>query len=114
MIAASSVRLENEVQAGRFRSDLLARLSAAGFYLPPSSARRAAIVHLSELFFTEFAAAHRPDLKGISAEALRLLHDYDWPGNIRQLRIVLERVVILCPGPFVEPADLPEGIRLAE
>jgi DNA-binding NtrC family response regulator len=67
---------------------------------------------LSLKWLREFAARNRPDVQGISSRALQALEDYPWPGNIRELRNVIERAVALCPGPMVEYADLPEAIRL--
>jgi transcriptional regulator with PAS, ATPase and Fis domain len=112
VIAASNAHLEQEVEAGRFRADLYFRLNVVGFFLPPLSSRRTSIVPLCQKFMAEFAARNRPDVQGIIPAALMLLQDYEWPGNIRELRNVIERAVALCRGPMVELADLPEIIRV--
>jgi two-component system, NtrC family, response regulator HydG len=112
LIAASNVPLEREVAAGRFRADLYYRLNVVGFYLPPLRERPERVSPLVGKFLAEFSTRNRPDIRGISAEALRALESYRWPGNIRELRNVVERVVALSPGPEVQLYDLPETIRL--
>src|SRR5262249_24296823 len=113
VLALSSAALEEEVAAGRFRPDLYARLSAVRLSLAPLRDRRSAVGLLSEQWIAEFAARHRPGVQGIHPRALPALCAYDWPGNIRQLRNVLERAEALCAGPLVEFGDLPEAIRQA-
>jgi DNA-binding NtrC family response regulator len=98
------------VAAGRFRADLYYRLNVVSFYLPPLRERRAAIAPLACKFVTEFAARYRPEVRGLAAEALRALEAYAWPGNVRQLRNVIERAAALCAGPDLLVADLPEAI----
>jgi transcriptional regulator with PAS, ATPase and Fis domain len=111
LIAASNAPLEEEVAASRFRADLFYRLNVVSFYLPPLRERRAAVAPLAHKFLAEFVARNRPDLRGLAPEALRALEAYPWPGNIRQLRNVIERAAALCPGPDVLASDLPEAIR---
>jgi DNA-binding NtrC family response regulator len=111
LVAISNACLEQEVAAGRFRADLYYRLNVVSFFLPPLRERRGAVAPLVRQFLTEFAAKNRPDLRGISADALAALEAYDWPGNIRELRNVLERAVALCPGLQVQLSDLPEALR---
>jgi transcriptional regulator with PAS, ATPase and Fis domain len=113
IIGASNATLEAEVAAGRFRRDLYFRLNVVGLYLPPLRNRRLAITPLSTLWLAEFAARDRPDVTGITPQALRALHNYSWPGNIRELRNVIERTVALCAGPHIDLADLPEAVRAA-
>jgi DNA-binding NtrC family response regulator len=111
LLVASNARLEQEVAAGRFRADLYYRLNVVGFTLPPLRARRAVIAGLASRFLCEFAAQNRPDVRCLTPEAMAALQVYDWPGNIRELRNVLERAVALCRGPDVEVRDLPESVR---
>ena len=113
LIAASNRPLEEEVEQGRFRADLYHRLNVVGFYLAPLRERRGAVAPLAEKFLAEFAARAGRTLYGIGAEALRALQGYDWPGNIRELRNVVERAVALCPGSTIQLADLPETFRAA-
>ncbi len=111
LVAATNVPLPQEVAAKRFRADLYYRLNVVQFNLPPLRARRTAVVSLARRFLAEFVKPHRPDLTGITAEALNALEAYDWPGNIRELRNVLERAVALSAGPVLGLPDLPEVIR---
>jgi two-component system response regulator HydG len=113
LIAASNAPLDLEVAAGRFRADLYFRINVVGFYLPPLRDRRASIATLAHKFLTELAARNRPDVCGMSPEVVRALQEYSWPGNIRELRNVIERAVALCPGPEVELSLLPEAVRQA-
>jgi two-component system response regulator HydG len=112
LIAASNVPLEHEVAAGRFRADLYYRLNVVSFYLSPLRERAETVPPLVEKFLAEFSARNRPDVRGFSDEAMRALQSYRWPGNIRELRNVVERVVALSAGPEVQFSDLPESIRL--
>jgi two-component system response regulator HydG len=111
LVAASNAPLEQEVAAGRFRSDLYYRLNVVGFYLPPLRERPGAVGPLAARFLREFAARNRPDVAGLTGEALEALRAYRWPGNVRELRNVLERAVALCAGPLVGLRDLPEAVR---
>jgi two-component system response regulator AtoC len=114
LIAASNVPLEEEVTAGRFRADLFYRLNVVGFFLPPLRERRGCVASLANRFLEDLSARNRPDVTGFTAEALRALESYDWPGNIRELRNIIERAVALCEGPEVGMEDLPEAVRGAE
>jgi two-component system, NtrC family, response regulator HydG len=113
IIAVSNAALEEEVTAGRFRPDLYFRLNVVGFFLPPLRSRRLAVRPLAEQWLAEFAGRNRPDVTRISPQAVRALEDYAWPGNLRELRNVIERAVALCPGPVVDVRDLPEAVRSA-
>ena len=111
LIAASSVPLELEVAAGRFRSDLYSQLKVVSIFLAPLRERREAIAPLADKFLVEFSIRNGRTPMKIAADALRSLEAYDWPGNIRQLRNVVERAVTLCPGSEIHLRDLPEMIR---
>jgi len=113
IVAAANLPLEGEVVAGRFRSDLYYRLNVVGFHLPPLRERRQAILLLAGRFLAEFAARNRPELRAITREAAQALEEHDWPGNIRELRNVIERAAALCPGANVELKDLPDEVRSA-
>jgi DNA-binding NtrC family response regulator len=114
LIAASNRVLEKEVEAGRFRSDLYYRLNVVAFHLPPLRERRAAIRPLATQFLAEFAARNRRPVSGIAEDAFRVLQAYHWPGNIRELRNVIERAVALCPRAAIQLDDLPEAVRRAD
>jgi DNA-binding NtrC family response regulator len=110
LLAASNAPLEQEVAAGRFRADLFYRLNVVSFHLPPLRERPGAIAPLAARFLREFAARNRPDVVGLTDEALAALARYRWPGNLRELRNVMERAVALCEGPWVGLDDLPEAV----
>ncbi len=110
-VAATHRDLEELAEAGRFREDLLYRLSVIPVELPPLEARRSDIPLLVEAF-TERANRRRGrQVSGWSDEAMAMLQAYDWPGNVRQLENVVERVVLLKRSGLVEPSDLPRRIR---
>jgi DNA-binding NtrC family response regulator len=109
LIAATNAPLEGEVAAGRFRADLYYRLNVVGFFLPPLRERRQAIPALARRFLDASGSA---SVERFSTEAIQALQSYDWPGNIRELRNVVERAVALSVGPEVVPEDLPDPIRL--
>ena len=111
ILAATNERLEDLVREGRFREDLYYRLNVIRIHLPALRERREDIPLLSEHFLAECSDEHGRVGLGISPEAMRLLVRFDWPGNVRQLRNVIERAVLLAPGSVIGPAELPEEIR---
>ncbi|HEY6866749.1 MAG TPA: sigma-54 dependent transcriptional regulator [Candidatus Eisenbacteria bacterium] len=116
IVAATNKNLEEEVRAGRFRSDLYFRLKVVSIHLPPLRERGDDILLLARHFLLEFARKFKKDFKEIAAEAGPLLTSYRWPGNVRELRNVLERAVLLEDGPVLEVEHLPRelsGRRLA-
>ncbi len=113
VIAAANVPLEDEVDAGRFRADLYYRLNVVSFFLPPLRERRTTILPLAHKFLADFAERNRRSIQCITTEAAQYLAEYDWPGNIRELRNVLERAVALAPSEEIRPDDLPTNMRVA-
>jgi two-component system response regulator HydG len=111
LIAATNKPLEGEVAGERFRDDLFYRLNVVGFFLPPLRDRRTSIVPLATRFLREFARRNRPDVLGFTPEAQQFLEEYDWPGNIRELRNAVNRSCALCPGTMIEAQDLPEAVQ---
>jgi DNA-binding NtrC family response regulator len=110
LIAVSNVLLDHEVAAGRFRADLFYRLNVAGFFLPSLRDRPASIAPLCNKFLAEFINRNRPDISGICPDVLKALEEYNWPGNIRELRNVVERAVALAPGPVIQLGDIPDAV----
>jgi NtrC-family two-component system response regulator AlgB len=110
VVAASNRNLALEVQAGRFREDLFFRLNAVQINLPPLRERREDIARLSRRFLDFFARQNRRPTPELSPAALGALLSYAWPGNIRELRNVLERAVILWPSRIIEPEAFPEQV----
>jgi DNA-binding NtrC family response regulator len=113
LIVAGSLPLDREVQEGRFRADLYYRLNVVGFYLAPLRERRRAIAPLAARFLVQFACKNSRSVGQITPDALRALEEYNWPGNLRELRNVIERAVALCPDSDIQLRDLPERIRSA-
>jgi len=99
------------VALGRFRDDLFYRLDVLHLYLPPLRERKADIPLLVRRFIAEFAALHQRTFRGITPEALQILVDADWPGNVRQLRNLIESMVVLAPEGEIRASDIPKDIR---
>src|SRR6059036_2066915 len=111
VIAATNKSLKEQVALGRFRDDLFYRLNVLYIYLPPLRERRTDIPLLVRRFIAEFAATHDRQFHGITPEALQILVDADWPGNIRQLRNLIESMVVLAPEGEIRADDIPRDIR---
>ena len=108
IVAATHRDLHADVQAGRFREDLLFRLDVVAVAVPPLRERKSEIVPLARRFLALLAAAaNRPALE-LTREAEDILTSYSWPGNVRELRNAIERAVILAPGQKLGPEALPE------
>ncbi len=102
VLSATSRDLQQEIAEGRFREDLYYRLNVVPVRLPPLRERREDIPELANQFLARFAAERRIPAPSFSEEALAALQAHDWPGNIRQLRNIIERTVILAPCERVE------------
>lgn len=112
VIAATNKNLEAEIQEGSFREDLFYRLNVISIRLPSLAERATDIPALTDHFIEKYNQRSDKRIKGISRPALRLLLDYSWPGNVRQLESTIERAVLLCEGETIETEDLPQEIRL--
>ncbi len=112
LVVASNKNLETEVAAGHFRSDLFYRLNVMSFRLAPLRERRHEIPRLVEKFAAEFAGHHDMTAPTVLRSALSALESHTWPGNIRELRNVVERAVILSAGGTINPSHLPPHIAL--
>ncbi|HPF62480.1 MAG TPA: sigma-54 dependent transcriptional regulator [Gemmatimonadales bacterium] len=110
VVAATNRALREQVALGEFRDDLYYRLNVLSIYLPPLRERRADIPQLVRRFVREFAAQHDRPFPGISAEAMERLVEAPWPGNIRQLRNLIESMVVLAPGTQIRAHDIPADI----
>jgi DNA-binding NtrC family response regulator len=102
IMSATNQDLERMVQEGRFREDLYYRLKVVPLYVPPLRERKEDILPLSLLFMDRFARQFRKDFQRIAPAAERMLLDYPWPGNIRELKNLFERTVLLENGPVLE------------
>jgi DNA-binding NtrC family response regulator len=111
IVAATNRSLEKEVAEGRFRLDLYYRLNVFPIELPPLRERKEDIELLAHFFLTKYASASRRNITSISAKALDQLHNYNWPGNIRELEHLIERSVLLAKTAEIENFDLPNIIE---
>jgi len=114
IVAATNRNLEEAVKQGDFREDLYYRLNVVPIRLPPLRERGEDIPLLAERFLREFSAQHHRDLKEMSRDVMRLMRLYAWPGNIRQLRNLMERLVITVKEPAIQPEHLPEEIQASQ
>jgi formate hydrogenlyase transcriptional activator len=105
IIAATNRNLEEEVRNGRFRQDLYYRLNVFPITVPPLRQRTEDIPLLVQAFIERYARKLGKQITSIQKEMLKELQAYPWPGNVRELESIIERAVILCPGPVLQLAD---------
>ena len=108
IITATNKDLKMLVLEGRFREDLYYRLNVVRIHLPPLRERKEDIPLLINQFIKEFSAQLGKDIAGISNSALNILMRYNFPGNIRELKNIIEYAFILCDGGFIIPDHLPD------
>ncbi len=106
VLSATSRNLQDEIAEGRFREDLYYRLNVVPVRLPPLRERREDIPEIANHFITRFAAERRIAPPSLSDEAVAALQAHDWPGNVRQLRNIIERTIILAPGDRISCIDV--------
>jgi DNA-binding NtrC family response regulator len=129
VVAATNRNLEEEVKAGKFREDLFYRLQVMPVTLPPLRERRGDIPLLAAYFIDRFNREFRKRVRGLSSAAQTLLEQYQWPGNVREMRNAIERAMLLVERDRLEPEDFttltrtinpaqfklpPEGVNLEE
>ena len=105
VVATTNRNLDEEIDAGRFRKDLFYRLNVFPITVPPLRQRKEDIPLLVESFVNRYARKTGKKITSIPKETMRILQDYEWPGNIRELESIIERAVILCPGPGLQLVD---------
>ncbi|HEX8493157.1 MAG TPA: sigma-54 dependent transcriptional regulator [Pyrinomonadaceae bacterium] len=106
VISATNANLHDEIAAGRFRQDLLFRLNTVEIHLPPLRERREDIPLLASHFLRQHAARYRKQLDGFEQQAIDLLVNRSWPGNIRELQHSIERAALMAQNNLVSVADL--------
>ncbi len=111
IVSATNKELEQEIKKGVFREDLFYRLNVIRINLPPLRERGSDIVALANYFVAKYCKNSGITIEGISKPALKLLMNYSWPGNVRQLESVIERSVLMAEGTIIQPDDLPTEIR---
>ena len=112
IIAATNRDLEKEIKEGRFREDLYYRLNVINLKLPLLRERKEDIGLLIDNFLVKYSKKNKKDIKGITPQSAKLLDNYDWPGNIRELENAIERAVVMARNEYIEPNDLPSNINV--
>jgi transcriptional regulator with GAF, ATPase, and Fis domain len=105
IIATTNRDLEEEVRKGRFRQDLYYRLNVFPITVPPLRLRKDDIPLMVQAFVERCSRKMGKQITSISKETMKVLQDYPWPGNVRELENIIERAVILCPGPVLQLTD---------
>ena len=105
IVATTNRNLEEEVRKGRFRQDLYYRLNVFPITVPPLRQRTEDIPLMVQVFMERYSKKLGKQITSIQKETLKALQDYSWPGNVRELESIIERAVILCPGPVLQLAD---------
>ena len=111
IVAATNKDLRELIRKNIFREDLFYRLNVFNIVMPPLRERHLDIPVLIEFFVEKFNRSTSKNIKGVSRDALKLLMDYPWPGNIRELQNAIEHAFVLVRGNLIEVEDLPEEIR---
>lgn len=110
VVAATNRSLRDSVAMGEFRDDLYYRLNVLTIYLPPLRERREDIPLLVRRFVRDLSKAHERPFRGITPEAMQRLVEAPWPGNVRQLRNLIESMVVLAPGREIRASDIPHDV----
>ena len=113
IIAATNVDLRQMMEEGKFREDLFYRLHVISIQLPPLRDRKDDIPLLVQHFLDKYGDENKKGVLELTPDALDLLTDYDWPGNVRELENVIERAVVLTPGPRIGVELIPDHVRKA-
>ena len=111
VVAATNRDLRAMVADGRFRDDLYYRINVLSIDVPPLRERREDIPVLIDFFLKKHTRNTSRLVRGLTTETKRILNDYGWPGNVRQLESAIERAILLCEGDMISPDDLPSEVR---
>src|SRR5271170_6225496 len=111
VLAASNRDIEQAVREGKLRSDLFYRLNVFTIVLPPLRERIDDLPQLTQMFIKHYATQNKKDVTGVDEECMKALQAHPWPGNVRQLRNVIERALIVCEGRTIRKSDLPDDFR---
>ena len=110
VVAATNRALKDRVARGEFRDDLFYRLNVLSIYLPPLRERRDDVPLLIKRFVREFTTQHERKFPGIATDAMQRLMQAPWPGNVRQLRNLIESMVVLAPEREIRASDIPADV----
>ncbi len=114
LVAATNKDLQAAVQQGKFREDLFYRLSVVPIDMPPIRERKEDIAILVNHFFNIFKKKIHTPVTAFSDQVMECFLRYDWPGNVREIQNVVERLLVTGENPIVRPIDLPPAIRIAQ
>ncbi|MCZ6702580.1 MAG: sigma-54 dependent transcriptional regulator [Ignavibacteria bacterium] len=114
IISATNRDLKIAVEEKEFREDLYYRLNSFPIFVPPLRQRKGDVLVLAEHFVNEFNNKLGKEIKGFSKRALKLIYEYDWPGNIREMENTVERCLIITENEVIDVDDLPSHLRTAE
>lgn len=109
IIAATNQKLEEQMKDGNFRSDLYYRLNVATLILPPLRERKSDLPQLAEFFLDRANRRLGTDISAVSADAMEIFYNYDWPGNVRQFANAVERAAIFCTSTMITPAEVDQA-----
>ncbi|MBI4970392.1 MAG: sigma-54-dependent Fis family transcriptional regulator [Candidatus Omnitrophica bacterium] len=112
VIAATNSDFQDLIRKNKFREDLYYRLNVIHIHLPPLRERTDDIPVLAQHFLRQFAAQFSRNISGFDNDALEVLKNYAWPGNVREIKNVIERTVVLADGPVIRKRDLPMDLAL--
>ncbi|MBV6513130.1 MAG: Regulatory protein AtoC [Ignavibacteriaceae bacterium] len=113
IISATNRDLKKAVELKEFREDLFYRLNSFPIYIPPLRQRRGDILVLAEAFLNTFNRKLGKSMRGFTKKALKLMYEYDWPGNVREMENTIERSLILAESDMVDVDDFPVHLRTA-
>lgn len=114
IISATNRDLKEAVDKKEFREDLFYRLNSFPIYIPPLRHRKGDILVLAQHFLESLSKKLGKDVKGFSKKALKLIYDYPWPGNIREMENTIERCMIIAERDIIDVEDLPTHLRTAD
>ncbi len=114
IISATNRDLKHAVENKEFREDLFYRLNSFPIVIPPLRQRKGDILVLAQHFLETFNKKLGKNIKGFSKKALKLIYEYNWPGNIREMENMIERCLIICEKDTIDLDDLPSNVRAAE
>jgi PAS domain S-box-containing protein len=113
IIAASKMNLEQAVAEGKFREDLYYRLNVFSIFMPPVREKKEDIPLLAQHFLRKYNLAIGKEIRELAPETLSLMMQYDWPGNVREMKNAIEHAVIVAKGPVIIPSNLPSNLTMS-
>jgi DNA-binding NtrC family response regulator len=107
VLAATNIVPEEAVAKGALRGDLYYRLNVFNIHMPPLREHKEDVPHLMDALLADMNAKHGRNVGGVNEVVLQMFQSHNWPGNVREMRNTMERAVIVCDGPLIEPRHLP-------